>query len=94
MANILIAIAQWERRIIGQRTKAALAVKKSQGFHLGRTDRVAPELAERIQAMNESGLGFSAVARQLNAENVPTAQGGARWYPSTIRSVLNRQPRR
>src|SRR5262245_24400317 len=36
VANVIASVAQWERRIIGQRTKEALAVKKAQGKHLGR----------------------------------------------------------
>jgi hypothetical protein len=26
----------------------------------------------------------------LNADRIPTAQGGQRWYPATIRSTLKR----
>jgi DNA invertase Pin-like site-specific DNA recombinase len=91
LANVMASMAQWERRIISQRTKDALAVKKSQGFRLGRTDCIPPVIVERIRAMSEAGFGLSATARRLNDENVPTAHGGARWYPSTIRAVLERQ---
>jgi DNA invertase Pin-like site-specific DNA recombinase len=31
VANVIASVAQWERRIIGQRTNEALAVKKAQG---------------------------------------------------------------
>jgi Resolvase, N terminal domain len=36
MANVMASAAPWERRIIGQRTKDALAVQRSQGVRLGR----------------------------------------------------------
>ena len=36
MANVLATFAQFERRLISQRTREALAVKKSQGVRLGR----------------------------------------------------------
>ena len=36
MANVMASAAQWERRIIGQRTREALAVKRAQGVRLGR----------------------------------------------------------
>src|SRR5262249_16065086 len=36
LASVMASAAQWERRIIGQRTKEALQVKKAQGVRLGR----------------------------------------------------------
>lgn len=36
MANVLAVFAQFERRLIGQRTREALAVKRLQGVRLGR----------------------------------------------------------
>ena len=36
MANMLATFAQFERRLIGQRTKEALEIKKASGVPLGR----------------------------------------------------------
>src|SRR5205823_6536696 len=36
IANVLATFAQFERRLIAERTRAALAVKRSQGVRLGR----------------------------------------------------------
>jgi len=36
MANVLAVFAQFERRLIGQRTREALAIKRQQGVRLGR----------------------------------------------------------
>ncbi len=88
MANVMASAAQWERRIIGQRTKDALAVKRAQGVRLGRPQMVAAELVARIRAAHHAGAGWSALARQLNAEGVPTAHGGSMWYPSTVRAIV------
>jgi DNA invertase Pin-like site-specific DNA recombinase len=88
MANVMASAAQWERRIIGQRTRDALAVKRTQGVRLGRPQMVAAELVARIRAAHQAGAGWSALARQLNAEGVPTAHGGSKWYPSTVRAVV------
>lgn len=87
MANVTASAAQWERRIIGQRTRDALAVKRAQGVQLGRPKLVAADVVERIVAEHAAGAGWSAIARGLEADRVPTAQGGARWYPSTVRAV-------
>ena len=48
MLNVMGSAAQWERRIISQRTKDALAVKRAQGVRLGRPSTLSRELVERI----------------------------------------------
>lgn len=87
MASVMASAAQWERRIIGQRTRDALAMKRAQGVRLGRPQAMADDVVARIRAEHGAGAGWSAIARQLNAEAVPTAHGGAKWYPSTVRAV-------
>jgi DNA invertase Pin-like site-specific DNA recombinase len=87
MASVLASAAQWERRIIGQRTKDALAVKRAQGVQLGRRRSVASETIELIAAMRRDGQSLRAIADQLNEEGVPTAEG-KKWYAATIRRVL------
>ena len=42
------AIAEWERDVISERTKAALAVKKAQGMRLGGPIRIPQKVRERI----------------------------------------------
>ena len=88
MADVMASAAQWERRIIGQRTRDALAVKRAQGTRLGRPQTLAADVVTRIRLAHEEGAGWSVIARQLNAEAVPTAHGGAKWYPSTVRAVV------
>ncbi len=91
MASMVVTFAQLERRLIGQRTKAALAVLQAQGVRLGRPSTLAPEVLARIVAEYAAGVSQSAIARGLDADGVPTAQGGARWYPATVAKVLRSQ---
>jgi DNA invertase Pin-like site-specific DNA recombinase len=88
MVNVMGSAAQWERRIISQRTKDALAVKRAQGVRLGRPSTLAPELVKRIACEHQDGASFSGIARMLTAEGVPTAYGGSKWWPATVRRVL------
>jgi DNA invertase Pin-like site-specific DNA recombinase len=88
VASVMAGVAQWERRTIGARTREALAAKKAQGVTLGRPVNVPAGLVDRIRTDHRNGLGFSAIARALNDEHVPTAQGGTKWYPSTVRAVV------
>ena len=55
MANVMAAAAQWERRIIGARTKAALAEKKASEALLGRERVASPETVARLVAMHRTG---------------------------------------
>jgi len=88
MANVLATFAQFERRLISQRTKDALAAKKAQGVRLGRPRQLPPDVIDRIVAERRDGKTLSAIANLLTEEGVSTAQGGKRWYASTVRAVL------
>ena len=88
MANVLATFAQFERRMIGQRTKDALAQKRSAGVRLGRPRNLSDRVVKRIVTDRANGLTLQAIADKLNVQKVPTAQGGALWRPSSVRAVL------
>ncbi len=89
MARMAGVFAELERDLISERTKAALAVKKGQGAKLGRPVTMSPNVRRRIRRMRSRGHGWSAIARKLNRDGVATAQGGKRWYPSTVRAMFS-----
>jgi DNA invertase Pin-like site-specific DNA recombinase len=93
MANVLATFAQFERRLISQRTREALAVKREKGVVLGRPPSVDDAVVRRIVRERKRGLSFRAIAESLNANGVPTGQGGKRWYAATVRSVALRAER-
>lgn len=43
-----------------------------------------------VTGRERKGLGWSAMAEQLNERAVPTMSGGKQWYPSTIKAVYDR----
>ena len=90
MANVLATFAQFERRLISQRTKDALAEKRRQGVRLGRPRTLPSEVVDRIQAERRAERTLAAIAEGLNADRVPTAHGGRKWWPETVRGVLAR----
>jgi DNA invertase Pin-like site-specific DNA recombinase len=90
MANMLATFSQFERRLISQRTKEALAVKKASGVRLGRPPTLPQAVVRRIQRQRARGDSLRKIAGDLNQERVPTAQGGAQWHAATIRNVLLR----
>jgi site-specific DNA recombinase len=103
VVTIIGIFAQWEREQIGERTKAALSVKRSRGEKLGGEvpfgfnvdgkllvphPREAPIL-ESIVAMRNAGAGYTKIADKLNAEGTKP-RTGKKWYPSSIRSICLR----
>ncbi len=90
MANMLATFAQFERRLISQRTRDALAVKRASGVRLGRPPTVPQAVVQRIQRQRQRGDSLRAIADSLNSDDVPTAQGGAQWYAATVRGILAR----
>jgi DNA invertase Pin-like site-specific DNA recombinase len=89
IANSVANFSQFERRLIGQRTKDALAVKKQQGVRLGRPRTMAQATVDRIFEMQSAGVSIRKIAQRLTDDKVPTAHGGVRWYASTVQKVLS-----
>jgi DNA invertase Pin-like site-specific DNA recombinase len=90
LANVVVSVGQFERRMIGLRTKEALAVKRDAGVRLGRPPALAPVIVRRIRRRRRAGWTLTRIADTLNSEGAPTAHGGERWWPSTVRAVLGR----
>jgi len=88
IARMAGVFAELERDLIAERTTAALAVKRAQGAKLGRPISMPKNIRQSILRMNARGIGWTAIARRLNDQGVPTAQGGKRWYASTIRAMF------
>jgi len=88
IANSVANFSQFERRLIGRRTKDALAVRKAQGMRLGRPPVMPTRVVKRIEGMRAKGVSIRGIADALNEAGVPTAHGGARWHASTVQKVL------
>lgn len=88
VANTIANSAQYERRLIGQRTREGLAAKRAQGVRLGRPSQIAPEIVARIVTERAAGHGLRVIAERLTADGVPTARGGTAWSTSTVQRVL------
>lgn len=98
--HIFAALAQEERRLISERTKAALAEAKRRGKILGSNGRnlaaknrkATDDFASQLRARMDADLlrcSYSEIARQLNNAGVLTLTG-RKFYPQTVKNYLAR----
>lgn len=90
VANVMISVAQWERRIIGQRTREAMAAKAAEGVRMGGPVLISSDIEQRIVMQRAIGLSMSAIAQALSDDGIRTSKGASVWSTSTIQRVLNR----
>lgn len=98
LLHLFAALAERERRIIGERTKVALAAAKARGKKLGgrnaQSDRNAAEANARAEHLRPvlaelSGMSANKAAIELNRRGVTTPLGGA-WHALTVMRVRQR----
>jgi DNA invertase Pin-like site-specific DNA recombinase len=98
--HIFAALAQEERRLISERTKAALAEAKRRGKILGANGRnlaaknrmAADDFASQLRAKLDADLlrcSYSEIARQLNDAGISTVTG-RKFYPQTVKNYMAR----
>ncbi len=99
--HILAAVAEHERMMTSERTKAALAAEKARGTVLGANGRVLAAqhkadararlepLANRLRALRGQGLTIRWIAEHLNLEGVKSP-AGKQWHPGSVHRALKR----
>jgi DNA invertase Pin-like site-specific DNA recombinase len=104
MLHIYAALAEKERRVISQRTKAAMAAAKARGKTFGglnaagvarreeavaRAEALRPLLAE----LEARGMSARGVAEELNRRHIRTPAGG-KWHAMQVLRLRERLQRR
>jgi DNA invertase Pin-like site-specific DNA recombinase len=98
--HIFAALAQEERRLISERTRAALAEAKRRGTILGANGRnlatknrkAADDFAATLRARLDAdllGRSYSEIARHLNDAGIMTVTG-KQFHPQTVKNYLLR----
>jgi len=90
IANVMMSVSQWERKAISERTTAALAVKKREGVKLGnpKLGKSSAKVRRRIERARARGDSYRKIAAKLNADGIPTSQGGSQWWAASVRAVV------
>ena len=91
MAHMAVVFAELERDFIRMRTREALQVKKENGVTLGRPRSTPDDVVARIVRERTEGKTAYAIARDLNKDAVPTAQGAPAWSQAMVRALLMRE---
>jgi DNA invertase Pin-like site-specific DNA recombinase len=100
-----MTVAQWERQVIGERTRDALQAKIAKGERVGKV-RFGYNLADdgktlienreeqkAIQLMRKwrvKGKTYRELVKIVEDLVIDTKEGGRVWLPMTIRRILNR----
>jgi DNA invertase Pin-like site-specific DNA recombinase len=99
--NVLGSVAQWESEAIGERTKAAMSVKKAAGQLVGAvpygynldsdgstlTENAAEQRTLKlIRKLRNQGLSYNKIALYLNKKGIATKQGKT-WAAQTISNL-------
>lgn len=102
MRTMVDAFAQYERALIGARTKAAMAVKKAKGERVGAVpygwqlgaDGVQLERCEAEQAviaecraLRAEGWALAAIGAELARRGL-TPRNGGRWFPMQVARMV------
>jgi DNA invertase Pin-like site-specific DNA recombinase len=103
--NIMMTVAQWEREVIVERTRGAMAFKRSKGERIsgripygsrladdGRMLVPAPDevmVATEALALQAAGWSLRRIAAELDRRGIPTKMGDP-WTFSGVRRLLKR----
>jgi DNA invertase Pin-like site-specific DNA recombinase len=95
--HIYAALAEQERRMISERTKAGLARVKARGVQLGNAEMIAQQqqiTAQRDEQLRDVvkpmiGLSSRAIAAKLNEQGIPAPRGGE-WSNVSVLRLMAR----
>jgi hypothetical protein len=83
----LIPVGELERYVAERREEPRMQRRQRRS---GRRPTLPVEVVARIRSEHGRGASLGEIARRLNRDDIPTAQGGRQWWPSTVRAVLVR----
>jgi site-specific DNA recombinase len=89
MMNLLASVSQWEREVIGERTKDAMQELKAAGRTYSRPVYEDRDTIRYLKDEYSSGRSYRELAAELNSRGIQTARGGT-WVASTVRNLVLR----
>ncbi len=87
-AHVLAAAAEYERDLIGARTREGMAQRRREGVHVGRPRALPETVVRRIVLARERGVTLREIAEHLTTDGISTARGQSAWSISNVQGVL------
>jgi len=87
MQTMMGMLAEYERRIISERTSDAMAVLIRRGVHIGRPHEVDPAAVAFATDLRDDGYGWTTIARELDTAGY-TPPRAATWGRATVRHMV------
>lgn len=91
VVTVMAAMAEMERGMISLRQKDVHQDRRDNGkvwgVDLGPKSKLDEEIKSRIYSLRVKGTSYGKIADLLNTEKVETANGGKRWYASTVKHI-------
>lgn len=90
VAHILASVAEFERQMISERTRAGLRAAAEKGVRTGPKPKPIPaETLDRLAALRQEKRTLADVAHLLTVEGFPLPSGRrGTWTPTQVRRVL------
>lgn len=105
--TLTAALAEMERRIIGERTKAALSHKRSRNEKTGGDvpygydltpagilikNHTEQKVIRLIRRLHQRGYSLRGICSEIETEEYKTKRGNSKWHPQTVAGILKRHP--
>jgi DNA invertase Pin-like site-specific DNA recombinase len=87
MASMLATFAEFEREMIGVRTREGLAAARAKGVRIGRPRLASASVVDRVVQAREAGESYVRIAHELTTDGILSPMGRAMWQPSTVRRI-------
>jgi DNA invertase Pin-like site-specific DNA recombinase len=103
--RMLAVLAEFERDLVSERTKGALAHKKAKSERVGQVPfgysladdgvTLVPDAREQevigiIRQLKSDGYTLREIATELERQGIKTKEGATTWQPTTISRILKR----
>lgn len=92
VVTVMAAMAEMERGMISLRQKDVHQDRRDNGkvwgIDIGPKSKLDEDIRIRIYSLREKGISYGKIAATLNSENVETANGGKKWYASTVKHIF------
>lgn len=91
MQSMFAMLAEYERRIISERTSDAMHALIRAGGKVGRPSEVDPEAVAVATTYRDAGMGWTEIATRLDTDGYSPPRGG-KWNRNTVRHMVTGVP--